>query len=91
MRYKFTLEISDDADVLAEALLPEISERERSSLKIERKGNSLVVLMDANDATALRATVTSLTKLLIVHEKIKKVKNDSKERSRREDFSTSVD
>ncbi|MBI4440322.1 hypothetical protein HY638_05100 [Candidatus Woesearchaeota archaeon] len=72
MRYACTLEIDED---IFNCLLPEVSERDRSSLKLERKDGTVKVIMAAQDPVALRATVSSLLKLLIVHEKIRKVKD----------------
>ncbi|HLC64563.1 MAG TPA: KEOPS complex subunit Pcc1 [Candidatus Nanoarchaeia archaeon] len=74
MRYRFTLEIDEDADILHKSLLPEVMQHERSLLRLE-KDDKLKVIMEAKDAVALRAVVTSLLKLISTHEKIRKVKD----------------
>ncbi|MFC1768858.1 KEOPS complex subunit Pcc1 [Nanoarchaeota archaeon] len=75
MKYRLTLVVDEDIDMLYDCLVPEISKRERSELKIEKGKDSLKLIMNAQDSVALRATANSLIKLLLMHEKIKKVKD----------------
>lgn len=50
---------------------PEIAKRERSDFKINKIKEGLEFEVTAKDAVALRSTLNSIAKLLIVHEKIK--------------------
>ena len=45
----------------------------RSSLKIKRQKDKVIFEVSADDATALRATVNTVLKLLIVYEKSSKI------------------
>ena len=45
----------------------------RSSLKIKKQKDNVVFEMSADDATALRATLNTVLKLLIVYEKSSKI------------------
>lgn len=41
----------------------------RSSYTVEKRGDTLVIDIEAGDAVALRATVTSITRVLALYEK----------------------
>ena len=75
MKYTSTLVVEcEDSEKLYKALEADISqqqEKERSKLNIEKKEKKLIFNIVAKDATALRATLSSLTQLLSVYEKTK--------------------
>lgn len=48
-------------------------QNERASYSYENKGTSLVFNISAKDSTALRSVLNTITKIITVHEKAKKV------------------
>ena len=72
MKYLCSFTIQSD-EKLYRALLPDISSSKRASLSLEQNNNKLLITIKALDATALKAFVSSVIKLLEVHEKIEKV------------------
>jgi tRNA threonylcarbamoyladenosine modification (KEOPS) complex Pcc1 subunit len=75
--YHSTIEFSsDDSDKLLKAVEAELksdAKRDRSSWDVKKDGKRIIFNIDASDATALRATLSSLTQLLSVFEKAKSV------------------
>ena len=72
--YNCVIKVKADAS-LHQALLAEIAEHtwERSAFTLKKEKQLVIIEITAADATALRATFNSITKLLAVHEKIQKV------------------
>ena len=70
MKYLANIAV-DDAGAI-ELLRPEIErfKSPRSSIKISRKGGNTLVEFEAEDATALRASIDSVVQLLKVFEKM---------------------
>lgn len=60
----------DDIRVF-DVLLPEIESRHRSIESIKKEAKKVVVQIESNDATAFRASMNNLTKMLSVWEKMK--------------------
>lgn len=72
MRYKSTIKAYIDKKKLIECFKAEEQREEnRSSLDIQEKEDHILFKITAKDATALRATLTNITKLLSVFEKAK--------------------
>ena len=71
MKYgcSFTIKANDK---LYRALLPDISSNKRASLKVEQKEDTLFITINALDAVALKAFVSSVIKLLEVYDKVEK-------------------
>ncbi len=69
---------ADEPEKLIECFKPEIRKGDRSGFDISRKEGKVVFEVYAYDSTALRATLNSIAKLLIVHEKVNEVKNEQK-------------
>ena len=65
----FTIKSNED---LYKALLPDVSSSKRASLKLEQKKENLFITIKALDVIALKAFVSSVMKLLEVHDKVKK-------------------
>jgi len=55
---------------LFKSIKPEINNTSRSKTNICRQTNKLSIGCQAKDAVALRASVNSITKLLVVYEKM---------------------
>jgi tRNA threonylcarbamoyladenosine modification (KEOPS) complex Pcc1 subunit len=70
MNLEATITVSGDTSALREAIETEAREMGRSSIAVEQAGKALVLRVRAKDATALRASLSSVLKLLIVHEKM---------------------
>jgi tRNA threonylcarbamoyladenosine modification (KEOPS) complex Pcc1 subunit len=68
---KALIEITEDIDIFEKVLKPETigSEYERGSWSYEKKGNKLLIKVVAKDASAFRAIINSITKILSLHEK----------------------
>lgn len=75
MKYDVEIIIKDNPDLIYKCFLTEISKRKRSSFNIAREKNKLRFSIKAEDVTALKATLNSITQLLTVYEKIKGMKN----------------
>ena len=71
MKYKCSFTVKSNGE-LYHALLPDISSSKRASLKVEQKKDKLYITINALDPIALKAFVTSVIKLLEVHDKIEK-------------------
>ncbi len=71
--YHSTIEVraGDSASLLkaVEAELKSGAKRDRSSFTVRKDGEKVIFDIEASDATALRATLNSLTQLLSVYEK----------------------
>ncbi len=61
-------------DGLYECVKSEQKDMPRSSLKIKKQKKNVVFDIKADDATALRATLNTVLKLLIVYEKSGKIR-----------------
>ncbi|MBR9677465.1 hypothetical protein GOV04_04950 [Candidatus Woesearchaeota archaeon] len=59
---------------LVKCLTPELIDRTRSKISIEK--NQLII--DAKDATALKASTNGIKNLIIVYDKIKKIVENDK-------------
>lgn len=72
MRYSLKLLIEDDKAI--GLLEPEIERfrSDRSLIRLSRKDGKGLVEISADDATALRASIDSVTQLLKVYEKMRK-------------------
>jgi tRNA threonylcarbamoyladenosine modification (KEOPS) complex Pcc1 subunit len=71
MKYQVTITIKEDLDKIYNCLVTEINERERSTLNIKKHKDHITVDIHAKDATALKATLHSITQMLQIYEKIK--------------------
>ncbi|MBR9699474.1 hypothetical protein GOV09_03405 [Candidatus Woesearchaeota archaeon] len=62
-----------DADKLFKVIKVEADKKDRSELKIEKKKDKIIFIIDAADATALRASANTVIKILQIIEKAKKL------------------
>ncbi|GEM_PF-5027445 len=74
MTYEATITVKGDIAALHRAIASEAREMERSSITITEDKGGLALRVSANDATALRASVNTVLKLLLVHEKMATIK-----------------
>ncbi|MBD3248932.1 hypothetical protein GF336_02700 [Candidatus Woesearchaeota archaeon] len=65
-----------EPEKLIDCFKPEIKKGDRSKFDIKENERSVVFEVSAKDSTALRATLNSISKLLIVYEKINEVKDE---------------
>ncbi|MBW2997236.1 hypothetical protein KY349_02765 [Candidatus Woesearchaeota archaeon] len=72
MDYTAKIFVKCDPDKLAECLAPEETSFDRSSFTFSKKEGGLEFNIDANDAVALRATLNTISQLLIVFEGARK-------------------
>ena len=73
MDYKAEIIIREDPENIQKCILPEKINRERSSLKVKKGKDGLIVEIEAKDAVAFRASMNALTQSLAVYSKSKKV------------------
>ena len=71
MRYTATIVVNEDIENVYKVIFPESKKWERSSFEIKKDKDSLRFIVDAKDSVALRATLTSITQVLTVYEKVK--------------------
>lgn len=78
MNYKLSLEVKEDKENVQKLLLADIEnlEGDRSTIKTKKGENKLKITIESLDATALRAAVNNVLKILQVYEKTKGLKND---------------
>jgi len=69
MNFECTIML-DWNEKLFKSIKPEINSTSRSKINICRQTNKLSIRCQAKDAVALRASVSSITKLLVVYEKM---------------------
>ncbi len=74
MNYRDTIRVKDDPELVYNAFLPDNNrELERAKYSVKKEGSEVVFEISASDAVAFRAFMTSLTKMLAVIEKTKKI------------------
>jgi len=73
MDLEASITIADNAPLL-QAIRSEAKEMERSSLTITEEKGRISLKVKAKDATALRASLNSILKLLVVHEKMEGIR-----------------
>ena len=74
MSYRASIEVEGNTDHLDKIFLAEkFDKEERSSFSVEKQKSGLKFIVEANDSTALRATLNSITKLLGVYEKMRNI------------------
>ena len=74
MNYALDLKISDDSKALFECFQPEILKGDRATVDLKKKKDHLLFEIKAKDSVALRALINSITKLLTIHEKMRRIK-----------------
>lgn len=74
MNYSAQIKVGGNKKSLLECFAPEGMQKERSNYKLKTSKDGIVFDIKAKDATAFRATVSMITQLLAVYEKIGKIK-----------------
>lgn len=75
MKYSVTLNLKSDNN-LYKSLLPDISKTPRAGWDVKKKKGFLEIKIEAEDVSALKAFLSSVTKLLEIHEKLDRVKDE---------------
>lgn len=65
--------VDKNADEIYNCLLPEAQKVKRSELALKKEDGKVIITIEAEDATALRASFTSALKLLTVIEKVRDI------------------
>ncbi len=73
MNYELELKVFGDSKILYDCFQPEILKGDRASVELKEKKKYLLFKIKAKDSVALRAMMNSISKLLNVHEKMKKI------------------
>jgi tRNA threonylcarbamoyladenosine modification (KEOPS) complex Pcc1 subunit len=73
MNYELEFKVFGDSKKLYDCFQPEILEGDRASVELKKEKEYLLFKIKAKDSIALRAIMNSISKLLTVHEKIKKI------------------
>ena len=73
MNYELELKVFGDSKKLYECFQPEILKGDRASVELKQKKEYLLLKIKAKDSVALRAMMNSISKLLTVYEKMKKI------------------
>ncbi|MBN1385538.1 CTAG/PCC1 family protein [Candidatus Woesearchaeota archaeon] len=68
--YSAQIEVRGEVDGLWKVLEKELRDKDRSSVRVEMKGSLLKFRITAEDATALRITLNTICKYIIVYEKM---------------------
>jgi len=68
--YRATIRCRDESGMLCAALKPEEATTERMSVLLRRSGRDCSLMITAADATALKAVMSSATRLLEMAEKV---------------------
>lgn len=71
MRLSCTITVKEESDIVEQVFAAEDKEFKhgRSGYSLARDGSQVIITAHAQDATALRATVTSITRILTIVEK----------------------
>jgi tRNA threonylcarbamoyladenosine modification (KEOPS) complex Pcc1 subunit len=67
-----TITVDKDVENVYSAILPELREHPRSSIKVE-KGSELTFRIEAEDVASLRASLNTITQMLAVYFKVREV------------------
>ena len=78
IKAEIVVEEKENINALHNAIKPEIIDKERTQLKIEKQDDKVVMNIDSKDAVAFRATINSISQMLSVFEKMKNIKKDNK-------------
>lgn len=74
MNFEALLTINGTGTALYDAIKTEAKDMPRSSITIQKRQKKLVIAVRAADATALRASMNTILKLLMVYEKMAAIK-----------------
>lgn len=74
MRYNVKVSVDGDAEKIAKCFEVEQVKQDRSGFTVKKNDDGVLIEVQADDSTALRATLNSISKLLNVYENMMKVK-----------------
>ena len=81
MKYSAEIQVQDNLEnnieKLYKCLMPEIHERGRGSVDIEKKDKRLDINIHAKDSVALRAIMNSTTQMLTIFENIGRISDEN--------------
>ncbi len=74
MTYKATIKTADNGAIIQKAFAAEDRQiKEKASYNVEKAGKGAIFQIEAKDSTSLRAILNSITKILTVIEKMRKI------------------
>jgi len=73
MKYVSKIEVMGDGENIYKCFLTEGIKKERSNFSVKKTKSRVIFEIKASDAVAFRATVSMITQLLTVYEKMKKL------------------
>ncbi len=74
MNYSASIDVEGNPESLFECFAPEGIKKDRSEYTLKKTKKGISFEIRASDATALRATVSMITQLLAVYEKMGKIR-----------------
>ena len=73
-KYKAVINVTGDADLIQKVFTAEDTQiKDKASYRIKKSKNNIVFTVGAEDSTGLRTALNSITKVLTVIEKVKKI------------------
>ena len=77
MNYTAEIVVHDNHQKIYRCLHPEVdSKTKRSKVSLKKADGRTKIIVDAKDATSLRASTNGILRSLIIYEKMKSIKND---------------
>ena len=73
MNYEVDFKVFGDSKILYDCFKPEVLKGDRASVELKKTKECLLFKIKAKDSIALRAMLNSISKLLTVHEKMKRI------------------
>ena len=73
MNYEVDFKVFGDPKILYDCFKPEVLNGGRASVELKKTKECLLFKIKAKDSIALRAMLNSISKLLTVHEKMKRI------------------
>ena len=70
MKLTAEIRVYGDPEELYKCFEPELSDKKRANFRIIKKEDHVLFEVEAEDSTALRATLNGITKLITVYEKL---------------------
>lgn len=74
MKYTANIFVTGNPEELFKCISPEETDFDRSSFIVKKKDDGIEFNIKSKDAVALRATLNSISQLLIIFEGVKKIK-----------------
>lgn len=74
MKYKSLISVKGDSELISKVFAAEDRKiKEKADYKIKKSGDGVTFAVEAEDSTGLRTALNSITKILTVIEKVKRI------------------